>query len=162
MSWENLWAMKVIRRCFQLISGLRVNFHKSKVIGINIQQDFQLDAEVFLNCKGRRVPFKYLGLPIGADPRKLETWTLVLDSLKNWLSSWKRKHLSIGGRVALINSVLNSLPTYFLSFFKDPKKVINSIVSIQRKFLWGGCEEKIKIAWVKWETICLPKKRTEV
>lgn len=36
--------------------------------------------------------------------------------------------------------------------------MINSIVKIQRNFLWGECEERRKIAWVKWEYVCLPKK----
>lgn len=95
-SWENLWSMKAILRCFELVSGLRVNFHKSRVIGINVEQQFQHDAAMFLNCKSGKIPFKYLGLPIGADPRKLVTWQLVLDSLKYRLASWKGKHLSLG------------------------------------------------------------------
>lgn len=82
----------------------------------------------------------------------------MIDKLKKILSTWKRRHLSLGGRVTLINSILNSLPTFFLSFFKAPKKVIKTIVSLQRNFLWGGSEEKRKIAWVRWEKVCLPKK----
>lgn len=61
------------------------------------------------------------------------------------------------GRITLINSVLNSLPIYFLYIFKAPKKIIRKMVRIQRNFLWGGCEEKRKIAWVKWEVVCKPK-----
>ena len=30
---------------------------------------------------------------------------------------------------------------------------------IQRRFLWGGGLDQNKIAWVKWETICLPKEK---
>lgn len=40
-SWENLWMMKAILRCFELVSSLKVNFHKSRVIGINVDQSFQ-------------------------------------------------------------------------------------------------------------------------
>ena len=50
--------------------------------------------------------------------------------------------------MTLIQSVLTSLPIYFLSFSKIPKKVVEKLVSIQR-FLWGGGIDQNKIAWVK-------------
>ncbi|MCI39933.1 LINE-1 reverse transcriptase like, partial [Trifolium medium] len=34
---ENLWCMKAILRWFELISGLKVKFHKSKLYGINLE-----------------------------------------------------------------------------------------------------------------------------
>ena len=61
--------------------------------------------------------------------------------------------------MTLIQSVLTSLPIYFLSFFRIPKKVVEKLVSIQRRFLWGGGIDQNKIAWVKWETVCLPKEK---
>ena len=65
------------------------------------------------------------------------------------LAKWKQRHLSFGGRVTLIQSVLTSIPIYFFSFFRGPKNVLDKLVSIQRKFLWGGALEHNKIAWVK-------------
>ena len=38
----------------------------------------------------------------------------------------------------LINSVLNSIPIYYLSFMKMPVEVWKKIVRLQREFLWGG------------------------
>ncbi|KHN13746.1 Putative ribonuclease H protein, partial [Glycine soja] len=75
------------------------------------------------------------------------------------LSKWKQKSLSMGGRITLINSVLTALPIYMLSFFRVPKKVVQKLVSIQRNFLWGGGSEVAKIAWINWDTICLPKNK---
>lgn len=83
----------------------------------------------------------------------------MIDSIKARLNSWKSRHLSIGGRVTLINSVLSLLPLYLFSFYKAPKNVIDEIVKLQRRFLWGGDEENKKMAWVKWELICTPKSR---
>lgn len=57
----NLWAMKSILRCFKLVSGLKVNFHKSSIIGVNVENSFLDDASIFLNCKTGGVLFKYLG-----------------------------------------------------------------------------------------------------
>ena len=75
------------------------------------------------------------------------------------LARWKQRHLSFGGRVTLIQSTLSSIPIYFLSFFRLPRKVADNLIGIQRSFLWGGGSEQRKIAWVKWETICLPKQK---
>lgn len=61
--------------------------------------------------------------------------------------------------MTLINLVLNSLPTFLMSFYKALRKAIKTFVRIQRNFIWGRGEEKRKIAWVKYDEVCLPKKK---
>lgn len=46
-TWVNLWALKSILRCFELVSGLKVNFHKSSIIGINVDGNFSTIASLF-------------------------------------------------------------------------------------------------------------------
>ncbi|KHN37114.1 Putative ribonuclease H protein, partial [Glycine soja] len=75
------------------------------------------------------------------------------------LAKWKQRHLSFGGRATLIQSVLTFIPIYFLSFFRIPKKVVDKLVRVQKRFLWGGGPDNNKIAWIKWETVCLPKEK---
>jgi hypothetical protein len=84
-SIENLWSLKAILRGFELISGLKVNFWKSCLIGVNVEEDFMLMATDFLNCRRGSIPFKYLGLPVGANPRKFSTWEPMLNVLKGRL-----------------------------------------------------------------------------
>ncbi|WJX38360.1 hypothetical protein P8452_26031 [Trifolium repens] len=158
-SVENIWCMKAILRWFELMSGLKVNFSKSKLYGINVESGLLSVAAKFLNCLLGSMPFMYLGLPVGANPRKEETWKPVVESLKNRLFSWQNRYISFGGRVTLINSVLASLPIFYLSFMKMPVKVWKVLVSIQRNFLWGGASGKKKIAWVKWSDICRSKEK---
>jgi hypothetical protein len=57
----------------------------------------------------------------------------------------------------LINSVLNSIPIYYLSFMKMPVVVWKKIVRLQREFLWGGVGGGKKINWVKWMSVCKRK-----
>lgn len=40
---------------------------------------------------------------------------------------------------------------------KAPKNVLSTMTKIQCRSLWGGSEEKHKIAWVRWEVVCSPK-----
>ncbi|GAU29935.1 hypothetical protein TSUD_360500 [Trifolium subterraneum] len=67
-SVENLWTLKTILCCFEMASGLKVNYVKSSVIGVNVSSDFLNLAERFLHCSVGSIPFTYLELPVGANP----------------------------------------------------------------------------------------------
>jgi hypothetical protein len=155
---ENLWAMKSILRGFEMVSGLKVNFWKSCLMGVNVTNEFLVMASDFLNCRIGNLPFRYLGLPVGANPRLYSTWAPMVDGIKRRLMSWGNKYISFGGRIVLVNAVINSLPIFFLSCYKMPVKVWRELVKIQRNFLWGGLSNKKRLCWVKWSDICKPKK----
>ena len=126
-------------------------------MGINVSDSWLSEAALVMNCRVGTFPFMYLGLPIGGDPRKLDLWKPILNSIHSRLSNWKSKFLSFGGRLILLKYVLSSLPVYFLSFFKAPTGIISSIESILKICFWGGGEDVRKIAWVAWDSVCLPK-----
>lgn len=115
------------------------------------------DASSFFNYKLGKLPFVYLGLPVGANPRHLATWQPVVEKVRRQLACWNSKHISLGGRVVLLKSVLTALPTYFLSLFMAPKGIIHSIESLFKQFLWGGGKCKHKIHWVAWQEVCKEK-----
>ncbi|GKV45602.1 hypothetical protein SLEP1_g52666 [Rubroshorea leprosula] len=102
---ENVWAMKSILRTFELVSGLKINFNKSQLIGI--------------------------------------------EGVTKKLSTWKGRYLSLGGRITLINSVLFSLPVFWMSVNMIPKEI------------WQGWEPRYN--WLRegngfesrwWRDIC--------
>lgn len=39
------------------------------------------------------------------------------------LSMWKSQYLSLGGRLTLIKSVVDGIPTYMMSLFPIPKSI---------------------------------------
>ncbi|MCH84888.1 LINE-1 reverse transcriptase like, partial [Trifolium medium] len=156
---QNLWTLKAILRGFEMASGLKVNFWKSCLVGVNVSQDFMTMACTFLNCSQGSIPFNYLGLPIGANARSLSTWEPLLSKLRKKLKSWGNKFFSLGGRIVLLSSVLNSMPIFLLSYLKIPAQVLKRVIRIQREFLWGGVKGGKKIPWVKWNTVCQEKRR---
>jgi hypothetical protein len=158
-SVENLWALKAILRGFEAASGLKVNFWKSGLKGVNVSSSFFTMASTFLNCRLGSIPFKYLGLPIGANPKSGDTWKPLLEYLRTRLFSWRNKHISLGGRIVLINSVLNAIPIFYLSFLRMPASVVKKVVRLQREFLWGGVKGGRKISWVKWAVVCREKSK---
>ncbi|MCH96748.1 cysteine-rich receptor-like protein kinase, partial [Trifolium medium] len=88
-SWANIRAIKAILILFELVSGLKVNFHKSMLVGVNVSDSWLINAAVVVNCKIGRTPFVYLGLPIGGNPRRHALWLPLIDNIQKRLSSWK-------------------------------------------------------------------------
>jgi len=116
-----------------------------------------VEAASILNCKVRKVPFLYLGLSIGGNPCQLAFWESVLCTIKSRLSGWKSRFISFEARLTLLKSVLTSLDVYALSFFKAPSGIISFIESLLNFFFLGGSEDRRKIPWINWNTVCLRK-----
>ena len=88
-SHNNVVIMKAILRGFELASCLKINFHKSKLAGVNVDRNAMVCYAKTLNCAQKRVPFKYLGLEVGGDPMNSKFWEPVLNKLKARLNVWK-------------------------------------------------------------------------
>ncbi|XP_015953537.1 uncharacterized protein LOC107477959 [Arachis duranensis] len=99
---------------------------------------------------------RYLGIPLGANPRLVKTWKPIIDKVKEKLSFWKSKVLNKAGKLVLIKAVLNSLPN--LSLYKMPKAVAEKLISLQRKFLWSREDGRNGLALVRWEVVQAPKR----
>ena len=127
---ENVKAIKVILRSFELVASLKINFAKSSVAAIRMLDQWSQQAASFLNCSLMSIPFVYLGIPIGANLRRCELWDPIINKCERKLAKWKQRHISFGGRVTLIKSVLTSIPIYFFSFFRVPNRVVDKLVSI--------------------------------
>jgi len=95
-SWANIRAMRAILLLFQSLSGLKVNFSKSYLVGVNVASSWVLEAAMVLNCKVGSIPFVYLGMPIGGNSRRLSFSVPLLNRIKSRLSGWSSKHLSFG------------------------------------------------------------------
>ncbi|XP_028099608.1 uncharacterized protein LOC114299137 [Camellia sinensis] len=145
--------LKRILRCFEVASGLKINFHKSVICGIGISGSALAEFACLLNYKSQNLSIKYLGLPLDANPKRMKTWKPVVDKVKLRLAGWKRKLLSFAGRLTLVKAVLSSIPVYYLSLFKLPEGIAKELDKIQASFLWGGPDLKRKIHLVKWSEI---------
>ncbi|GKV44689.1 hypothetical protein SLEP1_g51849 [Rubroshorea leprosula] len=156
---ENIWAMKGILRAFELVSGLKINFNKSQLMGLCVEEGWVEKMAWVLCCKKGSLPFKYLGIPIGGCSRKLSFWKPLVDIFKKKLSTWKGRYLSLGGRITLMNSVLSNLPVFWMSVYLIPKGTLLLLDKIRRRFLWGGTEEGKRVNWVKWGRVCKDKER---
>ncbi|GKV19680.1 hypothetical protein SLEP1_g29906 [Rubroshorea leprosula] len=120
-------------------------------MGVNVKEGWKEKMASRLYCKGEDLPFKYLGIPIGGSHRRIAMWRPLVESVKRKLALWKGRHLSFGGRITLINSVLSSLLVFLMSVYLLPKGVRE-----MRKFnlalmgkWWGRLASKEQGLWDK-------------
>ena len=124
---EKAHNMKLLLCAFEQLLGLKINFHKSEIFCFGAVQESLPQYRELFGCNQGVFSMRYLGIPIHYRRLSNADWKRVEERFEKRLSSWKGKHLSTGGRLTLINSVLSSLPMYMMSFFAIPKGVLNKL-----------------------------------
>ncbi|GKB96836.1 hypothetical protein Tco_0982973 [Tanacetum coccineum] len=137
--WDKLKFSTIVNvlKWFFLALGLKINIHKSKLMGIGIPQDVVVLTAVFIG-------YWFHGMK-------------SLLKISSRLSKWKLKTLSVGGRYTLIKSVLSSLPLHYFSIFKVPKGILNKMESFRRNVFNGVDIAKRKMSLIGWKKILASK-----
>ena len=86
---ESLWNVNRTMLCFPAISGLAVNYHKSGLVMIGVDQAEACEMALPIGFKLVNLPITYLGIPLGGNVKKISYWTRMLQRIKNRLSTWK-------------------------------------------------------------------------
>ncbi|GJU55544.1 RNA-directed DNA polymerase, eukaryota [Tanacetum coccineum] len=154
---SNAYNLISILRCFYLVSGLKININKSKIIGVNVPENDIINMAFVLGCGIEKIPMLYLGVPVGGNMKRCENWKPIVQKFASKMSQWKAKILSVGGRLSLIKAVLGNIPTYYMSLYWMPITIQNQLESMRNRFFIGGDLDDKKITWVKWKS-CLASK----
>ncbi|XP_026417159.1 uncharacterized protein LOC113312636 [Papaver somniferum] len=129
--------LRIFLLCFELLTGLHINFAKSRMFVVDYEGDMSLFTSL-LGCYNSTLLTTYLGLPLGDKYKGIHKWDKIVDRFTAKLAGWKRPFLSGAGKIVLIKSVLPSLPVYFMSLFEMPKAIELKLERIMRKFLWNN------------------------
>ncbi|KAL5180835.1 putative ribonuclease H protein [Glycine soja] len=173
--WENIHVIKALLRGYELASGLKINFAKSRFGIIGGGVNWSLEAANILHCRQLEYPFLYLGLPIGANPssqlvdkRGFSHWWRDIrnlypqsdcgifkdnlawkvgsgENIKFWTDNWL-------GEQHTLQQKYNQL--FLIS--RQQKDHISQMGHFNHNN-WRWDMRWRKIPWVKWEAICLPK-----
>ncbi|GJW13960.1 RNA-directed DNA polymerase, eukaryota, reverse transcriptase zinc-binding domain protein [Tanacetum coccineum] len=142
-----------------MASGLKINIHKSKIMGIGTSHEEVSSAANIIGCNTFSSPFSYLGVKVGSSSSRSKFWEEVVAKLSSRLWKWKVKTLSIGGHFTLIKYVLSSLPIYQMSIYKIHVGVLRNMESIRRRFFNGGDINENKMSMIGWEKIMASRKK---
>jgi hypothetical protein len=149
--------LKFLLLCFESMSGLRINFHKSEVMLLGTSPEEQQRISNILNCKLGTFPFTYLGLPIGDRALMASDWDPLGLKVVKWVDPWMGKFLSSAARLILINACLSNLPMHAMGVCLLEKGVHQVFNKHRARFFWEANGTKRKYHWVRWDAICKPK-----
>lgn len=155
---KQLFFLKGILNTFADSTGLRINFHKSSMIPINVPSDKMEILSSTFGCQLGSFLFTYLGLPLGLSKPKISDFFPLIQRVEKRLASCS-SFLSFGGRLTLVNSVFSQLPTFYMCLLLLPKGVIKQIDMYRRNFLWRSSTLDYRgKSLVAWKTVCKPKR----
>jgi hypothetical protein len=105
-------------------TSLKVNYSKSSMIPINLAPERLTHLAATFNCQAGSLPFTYLGLPLSdSKPTISEFLPLVYQVERRLIST--SMFLTQGEKLLMVNSVLSSLPTFYMSAVKCPINILN-------------------------------------
>jgi hypothetical protein len=86
---------------------------------INLSKDEVVTLAGVFGCQLGSMPFAYLGLPMGTTKPCIRDMSPLIDRVERRLSATS-SFLSYGDGLVFVNSVLSSLPTFFMLTLRNP------------------------------------------
>jgi hypothetical protein len=118
--------MKHILELYAQSTGLKINFHKSSMVPINLASErAQIFADL-LGCKIASLPFTYLGLPLGTTKPTVQDLMPLVDRIERRVSA-NFMLMSYSGKVTLVNSLLTSIATFTMCSIQLNHKILEHI-----------------------------------
>ncbi|GKA64594.1 RNA-directed DNA polymerase, eukaryota, reverse transcriptase zinc-binding domain protein [Tanacetum coccineum] len=101
-SSNNIKCLVAILDCFHKVSGLKINYHKSKLFGVGVSPNEISALAATTGCSPLASSFNYLGLPVDCNMSRVKSWDPIVEKFSSRLSRWRASLLSFGGRATLI------------------------------------------------------------
>jgi hypothetical protein len=149
--------LKWILVCFEQLSGMKINYDKSDLLVLGMDDERADDFDKIFCCKRSDFPIKYLGVPLHFSKLRREDLQPVIDKIVKRIAGWKGRLLSYAGRLTLLKSCLASIPIYLLSVIKFPRWAIDLINTHMGHFLWNNTNEKHKYHLANWQLVSQKK-----
>ena len=127
-------------------SGLKLNDKKTEALWIGSMKGKKEKISPKKNFKWPDIKTKVLGVWISTDPAVTlnMNYTEKVDKIRNILSCWEYRRLTLIGKIQVIKSLVLSQLTYILTPLATNQSFINEINDIFYRFLWNNKGDKIK------------------
>ncbi|KAJ4810337.1 RNA-directed DNA polymerase (reverse transcriptase)-related family protein [Rhynchospora pubera] len=143
---------------FGVVSGLVINPTKSKLwCSRRCDEGIRQMVHDTFRADEAGPEEKYLGALLSNKNTATKTANMLLEKLRTKLTGWRSNMLSHAGRLVLLQSVLMSIPVYFMSVEVLPKGIIKKMESLIAKFFWGKTDQTRYMSFVSWQRICRPR-----
>jgi hypothetical protein len=153
-------ALLDILQLFCTASGLSIHPMKS------IVHYWDLSASDLSTLKGfipssffdLSLGFRYLGYRLKPGASSATDWTWLVSSFERKIGFWCNKWLSLGGRLILVKTVLQSLVVYWMLLERIPAKIITMLRRLSFNFLWNDQAGNRRFHLCNWQTLSRPKR----
>jgi hypothetical protein len=153
----SLINLKFILLCFELLSGMKINFHKSEVIVMGCDSEEQARVARLLNCKQGRFPFTYLGFTMSNNKLTIADMEPLVVAVAKRAAPWQGRFMSSAARLTLVNACPSNMPLHTLGLFLLADGTHAGFDKHRNRFFWEGQGTKKKYHMVKGEDVCQPK-----
>ena len=130
---------------FGVISGLRLNNKKIEVLWIGASAGHQDKLCPEKDLKWVTDKLKALGVWISTDPMvsMKANYNKKLRKVRNCLSCWEHRRLSLLGKIVVLKSLIGSQLVYILSPLPTNYAALDVINNMFYSFLWSGRGTKL-------------------
>ena len=128
---------------FKKLSGLEINTTKTEGMWLGCWKN---KTETPFGFRWPRNPIRALGIFFSYDQNKATELNFVekIRNLEKTLNSWKRRNLTLYGKINIVKTLGLSKLIYNASVLAIPEQLIKEINSIIFNFIWDGKPPKIK------------------
>lgn len=116
------------------------------------------DLAVAFGCQIGKMPFTYLGLPVGTTRPKMVDFMPLVDCMEIRMTA-SSSLLNQGERLQFLNFALSSMPIFFLCSLVVPAGILKQLERMQRQCLCRKHRSEPAPSLVAWELICRPKNK---
>ena len=143
----------ILQTCatFQTFSSLKLNVEKCEACWIGAKKDNPAKP---INCKWVNIAseaIRTLGIYNSYDTDLAEKLNF-LDNLKPFsdvIKAWEPREMSLAGKILVFKTLAVSKLLYVCTFKNPSTQIIESLNSIQKKFIWSKKRPKIKHSTLK-------------
>jgi hypothetical protein len=154
---EGLVNLKFILLCLELLSGMKIKFHKSEVIVMGVEAEEKARVAQLLNYKQGKIPFTYLGFTMSEHKTTIADMEPLVATVGKRAAPWQCRFMPSAARLTLIDAYLSNLPLHLMVMFLLADGTHAGFHTHRNRFFWEGQGIKKKFHWLNWQEICQPK-----
>jgi hypothetical protein len=126
---QQLFVLKFLLNTFADSTGLKVNYSKSSMVPINLSPERLSHLAATFNYVAESLSFTYLTLSLSNSKPTIQECLPFVHMVERRLLNTSM-FLTHGGKLLIVNSVLSSLPTFFMCSIKVPIDILEAGVVV--------------------------------
>ena len=152
---QSISSFFMVMEKFSRMSGFRINYDKTTVLRIGSMRKSNALYYSEKPLHWTSGPVNILGVTIQHGDILKVNYEQLIDKAKVILSKWKRRNLSLIGKIQIVNTLISSLFVYKMMVL--PKISKDSVTKLNHTildFLWNGRKAKIALKVLQMDKSC--------